>query len=139
VDKASGKSQSVRVEAQTSLSKDEIERLKQEATTNAESDRKKKDLIEAKNRGETLVYSSEKALKDGGDKISADIKKEIEEKITSLRSALSSEDLEKIETTISELSSSLQKIGEAMYNKENGDKSSDENGKEEGDTGTVSS
>ena len=64
VDKASGKSQSVRVEAQTSLSKEEVERLRQEAAANAENDQKKKDLIESKNKGETLIYSSEKALRD---------------------------------------------------------------------------
>jgi molecular chaperone DnaK len=139
VDKASGKSQSVRVEAQTSLSKDEVERLRQEATTNAESDRKKKDLIEAKNKGETLIYSSEKALKDAGDKVNAEVKTEVEEKITALRSTLTLEDAEKIESASSELSSSLQKIGEAMYNKENGDKPSDENGEKKEDTGTVSS
>jgi molecular chaperone DnaK len=137
-DKASGKSQSVRVEAQTSLSKDEIERLKNEAATNAESDKRKKDIIEAKNRGEALVYSSEKALSDAEGKVDPSVKTEVEEKIASLRSALGSDDLEKLESSISGLSSSLQKIGQAMYNKGNEGTSGGDGGKEE-DTGTVSS
>ena len=117
VDKASGKSQSVRVEAQTSLSKEEIERLKNEAAANAESDKMKTMLVEAKNRGETLVYSAEKSLKDAEGKIDASIKSEIEEKISSLRSALSTDDLEKIESSVSDVSSAIQKIGESLYNK----------------------
>jgi molecular chaperone DnaK len=136
VDKASGKSQSVRVEAQTSLSKDEIERLKSEAASNADADRKKKGLIEAKNRGEALLYSSEKALKDAEGKVGEETKKEVEEKISSLRSALALDDLEKLESSISELSSSLQKIGQSMYNK--GNEGTSGNGGQE-DTGPVSS
>jgi len=135
-DKASGKSQSVRVEAQTSLSKDEIERLRNEAAANADADKRKKDVIEAKNRGEALVYSSEKALKDAEGKIGDEVKKEVEEKISALRSVLGSDDLEKLESSISELSSSLQKIGQAMYNKGNEGTSGDR-GQE--DTGTASS
>lgn len=138
VDKASGKSQSVRVEAQTSLSKEEVERLRQEAAANAENDQKKKDLIESKNKGETLIYSSEKALRDAEGKLAVEVKTEVEEKIAALRSALVSEDLEKLERAISELSLSLQKIGQAMYNKENnGNPGTDEEKRE--DTGTVSS
>ena len=135
-DKASGKSQSVRVEAQTSLSKDEIERLRNEAAANADADKRKKDVIEAKNRGEALVYSSEKALKDAEGKIGDEVKKEVKEKISALRSVLGSDDLEKLESSISELSSSLQKIGQAMYNKGNEGTSGD-GGQE--DTGTASS
>ena len=138
VDKASGKSQSVRVEAQTSLSKEEIERLKNEAAANAESDKRKRDVIEAKNRGEALVYSSEKALKDAEGKADPSVKTEVEEKIAALRSALGSDDLERLESSISELSSSLQKIGQAMYNKGNEGTPGGDGGKEE-DTGTVSS
>jgi len=123
VDKASGKSQSVRVEAQTSLSKEEIERLKNEAAANAESDKMKTMLVEAKNRGETLVYSAEKSLKDAEGKIDASIKSEIEEKISSLRSALSTDDLEKIESSVSDVSSAIQKIGESLYNKKDDGKS----------------
>jgi molecular chaperone DnaK (HSP70) len=74
VDKASGKSQSVKIEASTSLSKDEVERLKQEAAKHAEEDAQKKGLIEARNQAEAVVYAAEKALKEAGDKVPADVK-----------------------------------------------------------------
>ena len=117
IDKATGKSQSVKIEAQTSLSKEEIERLKNEAAVHADSDKKKKDLIEAKNQGEALAYSAEKAVKDAGDKLDSSIKSEVEEKISTLRSALGSEEKEKIDSASEDLSASLQKIGESLYNK----------------------
>jgi len=117
IDKATGKSQSVKIEAQTSLSKEEIERLKNEAAVHADSDKKKKDLTEAKNQGETLAYSAEKAIKDAGDKLDSSIKSEVEEKISTLRSALGSEEKEKIDSASKDLSASLQKIGESLYNK----------------------
>ncbi len=119
VDKASGKTQSVRVEAQTSLSKEEIEKLKNDAAANAESDKRKKEFIEVKNRGEAIVYSAEKALKDADGKIDASIKLDVETKINELRSTFNSDDPEKVEASISELSTALQKIGESMYNKNN--------------------
>lgn len=119
VDKATGKSQSVRIEAKTSLTKEEIERLKTEAAANAESDARTRDLIESKNKGEALIYSAEKSLKDVGDKLDGSIKAEVELKIADLRSAIDSGDREKMEKASSELSSSLQKIGESLYNKGN--------------------
>jgi molecular chaperone DnaK len=130
LDKATNKSQSVRVEAQTSLSKEEIERLKNEAATNAESDKKKRDMVEAKNKGEALIFSAEKAIKDAGDKLDPTIKSEVEEKITSLRSSLGSDDVEKIEASSSELSSVLQKIGESLYNKKDEEKGEEQGGGE---------
>ena len=140
VDKASGKSQSVRVEAQTSLSKEEIERLKNEAAANAESDKIKIMLIEAKNRGESLVYNAEKAVKEAEGKIDASIKSEIEEKISVLRSALGTDDLEKIESSISDVSSAIQKIGENLYNKkDDGNLNKDGDKQESKDNGPVSS
>jgi molecular chaperone DnaK len=130
LDKATNKSQSVRLEAQTSLSKEEIERLKNEAATNAESDKKKRDMVEAKNKGEALIFSAEKAIKDAGDKLDPTIKSEVEEKITSLRSSLGSDDVEKIEASSSELSSVLQKIGESLYNKKDEEKGEEQGGGE---------
>ncbi len=128
LDKATSKSQSVRVEAQTSLSKEEIEKLKNEAAVNAEADKKAREMIEAKNKGEALTYSAEKALKDAGDKVPADIKSSIEAKIASLKEALTSSDAERIESSASELSSDLQKIGESLYNKGSDDQASDTSG-----------
>ncbi|OGZ02635.1 MAG: molecular chaperone DnaK [Candidatus Liptonbacteria bacterium RIFOXYB1_FULL_36_10] len=120
-DKATGKTQSVKIEASTSLSKEEIEKLKQEATIHAEEDRKKKELIEAKNQAESLAYAAEKSLKDAGEKVPEEIKKAVEEKIEALKKVKEGENLEEIKSKTSELSTELQKIGQAMYNKNNND------------------
>ncbi|MDD4931700.1 MAG: molecular chaperone DnaK [Candidatus Colwellbacteria bacterium] len=119
-DKATGKSQSVRVEAQTSLSKDEIERLKNEAAENADKDKAARELIESKNRAETLVYTSEKALRDAGEKVPAELRSSIETKMADVKDAVSGEDKDRVEKATSDLSSELQKIGAEMYNKGNG-------------------
>ncbi len=114
LDKASGKTQSVRIEASTSLSKEEVERLKNEAAKYAEEDKTKKDLIEAKNKAENLIYTSEKALKDAGDKVPVEIKTEINGKIEELKKAIASDVKSAIEGATDALSAAIQKIGEAM-------------------------
>lgn len=116
-DKATGKSQSVKIEATTSLSKEEIERLKQDAATHAEEDRKKRELIEAKNAAESLIYISEKSLKDAGDKVPQDIKDSITAKIEELRKIKDSDDTKSLEGATKALSDEIQKIGQMMYNK----------------------
>lgn len=122
VDKATGKSQSVRVEAQTALSKEEVERLKQEAAENAETDKNIRDLAESKNKAEALIYTADKSLKDAGDKVPAELKSSIEEKISVLKKALEADNRNEIESAYESLSSELQKIGESLYNngKDNG-------------------
>jgi molecular chaperone DnaK len=116
-DKATGKAQSVKIEASTSLNKDEIEKLKKEAAEHATEDQKKRELIEAKNQAESLVYVAEKGLKDAGDKISAEIKEDINQKLAKLKEVREGEDIEPIKSATNELSAALQKIGEALYNK----------------------
>lgn len=118
LDKASNKSQSIRIEASTSLSKDEVEKLKAEAAEYAEEDKKKRETVELKNKAENLVYAATKALNEAGDKVSAEIKTAVESKIDVLKTALSSGDETGIEKAIQELSLEIQKIGGAMYNKE---------------------
>lgn len=115
-DKASGKEQSVRIEASTQLSKEEVERLKQEAASHADEDQKKKELIEARNNAEQVVYLAQKSIKDWGDKVSEDIKKGIEEQIQKTQQAIGTEDKEAIASAASELSTQLQQIGQTMYN-----------------------
>jgi molecular chaperone DnaK len=117
LDKATNKSQAVRIEASTALSKEEIERLKNEASVNAAEDQIKRDLVETKNRAETLVYAAEKSLTDAGDKISTEIKDGVRAKIDALKKANESTDKATIESAIAELSKELQKIGESMYGK----------------------
>ena len=117
-DKASGKSQSVKIEASTQLSKDEVEKLKIEAVSHAEEDRKKKELAETRNLAEQTIYLAEKSLKDAGDKITEDVKNAVNQKISALKSAKDGGDVELIKSAINELSSELQKIGQQMYNKQ---------------------
>ncbi|MDO8537007.1 MAG: molecular chaperone DnaK [bacterium] len=117
-DKASGKSQSVKVEASTALSKDEIEKLKREAAEHAAEDARKKELAETRNQAETTIYLAEKSLKDAGDKVPADVKTAINEKIGTLKSAKDKDNLEEIKSALANLSAEIQKIGQAMYNKD---------------------
>lgn len=121
VDKATKKSQSVRIEASTALSKEEIENLKKDAELHAEEDKKKRELVEIKNQAESLIYTAEKSLKEAKDKISEDVTSDIDSKIKSLKSILDSEEKETIESGVSELSTALQKIGEVLYKDSNGD------------------
>ena len=114
-DKATGKEQSIRIEASTGLSKDEIEKMKKDAEAHAEEDKKKKESIEAKNTAETLIYTTEKALRDAGDKITADEKKPVEEAVEKLKKAKDSDNVEDIKKATEELSQAAQKIGEKLY------------------------
>ena len=114
-DKATGKTQSVRIEATTSLNKEEVEKLKREAELYAAEDQKKRELTETKNQAETLVYSAEKALKENADKIPPEIKEEINQRIKDLREIKEPTDAEKLKQAVNDLSSALQKIGQAMY------------------------
>jgi molecular chaperone DnaK len=119
LDKATGKSQSVRIEATTSLSKEEIERLKKEAAEHAAEDLRRKELAETKNKAENLIYTAEKALADAGDKIANEIKEGVRAKIQAVKEALKSNDQNTIEQAAKELSYELQKIGGSLYNKGN--------------------
>jgi molecular chaperone DnaK len=114
-DKASGKEQSIRIEASSGLSEDEVEKMKQEAEKHAEEDKKKKEGVEAKNTAETLIFTTEKSLKEAGDKISEDKKKPVEEKIEALKKIKDGDDVEAIKKATEELSQEAQKIGQELY------------------------
>ncbi len=114
-DKATGKSQSIKITGSTGLSKDEIEKMTKEAEAHAAEDEAKKGKVEARNKADNMVYVAEKSLKDAGDKVAADVKKEVEEKISALKSVLEIGTKEDLETKTKDLSDSLQKIGQAMY------------------------
>lgn len=113
-DKSTGKEQSIRIEATSGLSDEDIERMKKEAEEHAGEDAKKKELIEVRNTAEQMIYTAEKSVKDYGEKVSEDVKKEIEEKISTLKEVKDKDDKEAIKTASDALSASLQKIGEAM-------------------------
>jgi molecular chaperone DnaK len=114
-DKATGKEQSIRIEASTGLSKEEIEKMKKDAELHAEEDKKKKEVVETKNMADTLVFTTEKALRDAGDKITAEEKKPVEEKIEALKKVKDTDDIEAIKKATEELSQEAQKIGEKLY------------------------
>ena len=116
-DKATGKSQTVRVEASTGLSKEEIEKMKKEAEEFAQKDEEKKELAEVKNKAQNTLYLAEKFISDskGNEKISQDSIKEIENKIDELKKELGSEDKKKISQKSEDLSLTLQKIGQNLY------------------------
>jgi len=116
IDKATGKTQSVKIEASTSLSKEEVERLKNEAAAHAAEDEKKKELVELKNQAEALVYSTEKALREAGDKLAADIKDAVNQKVKNLQEAIKGDDAAAIKNAFEELSREVQRVGEALYN-----------------------
>lgn len=117
-DKATGRSQSIKITGSTGLSKDEIDKMTKEAEAHASEDTAKKEKIEARNKADNMIYVAEKSLKDAGDKVDTGIKKEVEEKITALRGTLEAGTKEDLETKTKELSDSLQKIGQAMYQKQ---------------------
>jgi molecular chaperone DnaK len=114
-DKATSKEQSVRIEASSGLSKEDIERMKQDATVHADEDKKKREVIEARNIADTLMYTTEKALRDSGDKVPADIKEDIEKRKVELQEALKSESIDDIKQKSQAYSLSAQKIGEYLY------------------------
>ncbi|MFO0743510.1 MAG: molecular chaperone DnaK [Candidatus Paceibacterota bacterium] len=115
-DKTSGKEQSIRIEASSGLSKDDIAKMQQEAEMNAEADKKKMELAEVKNLADQMIHTAEKALKDAEGKISDEIKNEVTEKRINLTSIKNNPDStkEQIEKATEELSQSMMKIGEAM-------------------------
>ena len=127
-DKATQKSQSIRIEGSTGLSKEDVEKMKKEAEIHAEEDKKKQELIEAKNLADNLVYTTEKALKEAGDKVSAEVKKEIEDKLEELKKIKDSDKIDEIKSKTSELSQVVQKVGAELYKKAEGEKKKPEEG-----------
>ena len=115
-DKTSGKEQSIRIEASSGLSKEDIAKMQQEAEINAEADKKKMEVVEAKNLADQMIHTAEKALKDAEGKISDEIKNEVTEKRINLTSVKNSAEstLEQIKNATEELSQSMMKIGESM-------------------------
>ena len=114
-DKATGRSQSIRIEGATGLSKEEIERMKKEAEEHLEEDKRKKELTEARNIAENLIYTAEKTLKENANKISQEDKQELENKINELKNAENTEDIQTIKQKTDELSKLLSSIGEKLY------------------------
>ncbi|MBW7960292.1 molecular chaperone DnaK [Patescibacteria group bacterium] len=130
-DKATGKSQSIKITGSTGLSKDEIEKMKEEAEKNAEKDKEEKEKIEVRNKADNMIYVAEKSLKDAGDKAPKDIKETIEKKIKELKETTTKGTKEEIESKTKDLSDELSKIGQAMYSKQEPSKPAAEEKKDE--------
>jgi molecular chaperone DnaK len=114
-DLGTGNEQAITITASTKLGKDQIDKMVKEAEKFADDDKKKKERVEARNSGETLVYSTEKLLKDMGDKVSSDEKAKVEKALERLKEALKGEDAEKIKAASEEVTTSLHGITTRMY------------------------
>ncbi len=114
-DKATGKEQQIRIQASGGLSESDIEKMIKEAEENAEADKKKRELIDARNQADGLIHQTEKNVKEHGDKISEEDKKKIELDLEGLKKVKDSEDLEAIKSTTEQLVQSSLKLGEAIY------------------------
>ncbi len=114
-DKATNKEQQIKIQASGGLSEADIQKMVKDAEANAAEDKKRRELVEARNQGESLVHSTEKSLKDYGDKVSEADKGAIETAVEALKTALTGEDAEAIQARTNELMQASMKLGEAMY------------------------
>ena len=115
-DKGTGKEQKIRIEANSTLSEDEINKMKEEAKANAEADQKAKEKIDKLNQADSLIFQTEKQLKDYGDKLSADKKQPIEDAVNKLKEAHKKEDMEAIDAAMEELNKQWQAASQDLYN-----------------------
>jgi molecular chaperone DnaK len=137
-DKGTGKEQKIQIQASGGLSEEEIQKMVKEAEANKEADKKKRDSVDAKNQADSLVFSTEKSLKEHGDKISAEEKKAIEDGIADLKKSLEGADIEDTKKKTQNLIQVSMKLGEAVYksqqkpeaNKAEGEKNKKPNDKE---------
>jgi len=119
-DLGTGKEQSISITASSGLSKEEIDKMVRDAEAHADEDKKKREAIEARNHADSMVYSTEKSLKEFGDKIDAVEKGTIENKLAELKKLMEGEDAEAIKKATEELAQSAHKLAEAMYAKGQG-------------------
>jgi len=134
-DKASGKEQKITITSSSGLSEEEVEKMKKDAEAHAEEDKKKRELIEAKNIAENLIYTAEKSLKDAGDKVDSNKKTEVEDKIKALKDVLAEDNVEVIKNNTELLSKVLQELGASMYQQANQEQTAKDDDKAE-DAGT---
>ncbi|NTU85991.1 MAG: molecular chaperone DnaK, partial [Chloroflexales bacterium] len=132
-DKATAKEQRITITASSGLSDKEIEQMVRDAETHAEEDKARRELIEARNAADSMVYSAERALRESGDKVDGATRTEVQDKVTAVRTALDGEDAQEIRNRTSELSVVMQRIGEAMYAAESGGDDAAADSKPEGD------
>ncbi len=114
-DKATNKEQQIRIQASGGLSESDIDKMIKEAEANAEADKKRREMVEVKNQAEGLIHSTEKSLKEYGDKVGEADRQAVENAITALKDALAKDDVELVKANTNDLMQASMKIGEAMY------------------------
>jgi len=117
-DKATGRSQHITITASSGLSDEEVEKMRKDAESHAEEDKKRKELIEARNHADNTAYAAEKALKEFGDKVPENVRTDIEAKVADVRKAAEGEDVEAMKTATGVLGEAIQKIGASVYEQE---------------------
>ncbi len=114
-DKATGREQKITITASSGLSKQDVDRMVREAELHAQEDRQRKEEIELRNRADSMAYQSERTLKDVGDKISSSLRSDVEAKIQAVRDALSANDVNRVRTSVADLESTMQRVGQEVY------------------------
>ncbi|HLX57212.1 MAG TPA: molecular chaperone DnaK [Ktedonobacteraceae bacterium] len=114
-DRATGREQKITITASSGLSKDEIDRMVRDAEMHAQEDRQRKEEIELRNRADSVAYQAERTLHDVGDKVSASVRADVEDKIKAVRDAISSNDMSRVSSATSELESAMQRVGQDIY------------------------
>ena len=118
-DKATGRSQHITITASSGLNEAEVERMRKDAEQHAADDLKKKELIEARNAADNAVYTAEKSLRELGDKVPADVKTKVDEKVAATKKALESDDAALIKSATDDLFQTIQQIGASVYQQGN--------------------
>ena len=116
-DKATNKEQKITITGSTGLSKDEVEKMTKEAEAHAEEDRRKKEEVDTRNQADALIFTAERSLKDAGDKVSPEVRTDVEQKLNDLKSVVQTASIEDLKPKMETLSEALQKVGQAMYEK----------------------
>jgi molecular chaperone DnaK len=119
-DKATGRSQHITITASSGLTETEVDKMRKEAETHADEDRKRRELVEARNTADNAIYTAEKSLRDLGDKVSAEVKGRVEAKIQALRSLLTTDNVSALRQATNDLLQAMQEIGTTMYSQEGG-------------------
>ncbi|MBI3109683.1 molecular chaperone DnaK [Candidatus Daviesbacteria bacterium] len=117
-DKATNKEQKITITGSTGLNKEEVEKMTKEAEAHAEEDKKRKEEIDIKNQADTLVYTAERSLKEAGDKVSSEVRTDVEQKLSDLKGVIQTASVEDLKPKMEALSEALQKVGAAMYEKQ---------------------
>jgi len=137
-DKATGREQKITITASSGLSKEEIDRMVRDAEMHAQEDQQRKEEIEVRNRADSAAYQAERTLRDVGDKVSASVRSDVEDKVKAVRDALSSSDMTRLRSATDELESAMQRIGQDVYSQNGANAGAGPQGPtSEGDSGTV--